>query len=104
MKSASRGVKLLAAVAAIAACASAQRGEGPVGNWQSPATETFANPLHPRLTGGEIYLKIDVAADGSFRGEWGEYFCTSTLGAYGVLAATCRLDGKSERVSGRFGP
>lgn len=76
----------------------------PVGIWQSVATDVFANPLHPVLTGGERFLKIDVAADGSFRGELGEYFCTSSLGAYGVLTATCRFIGNSEPVSGRFGP
>ena len=104
MKPALRAVTLLAVLAAAASGAFAQGAAVPVGNWQSPTNQTFANPLHPALTGGEMYLKIDVAADGSFRGEWGEYFCASTLGAYGVLAATCRVAGKSERVSGRFGP
>lgn len=104
MKRALRAVTLLAGLAATAAGAFAQGAAVPVGHWQSPANHTFANPLHPALTGGEMFLKIDVSADGSFRGEWGEYSCAPTLGAYGVLAATCGLTGRTERASGRFGP
>jgi hypothetical protein len=52
-----------------------------------------------------LYLKIDVSADGSFRGEWGEYFCSgASVGAFGIMTFPCRLSGKSEPVSGRFGP
>jgi hypothetical protein len=85
--------------------ASAQELAFPVGNWQSATSETFTSPLHPVLTGAEFYLKIDVAKDGSFRGEWGEYFCSGvTPGAFGVNTFPCRFDGNSDRVSGRFGP
>ena len=75
------------------------------GTWQSATSETYTSPLHPALTGGELYLKIDVLNDGSFRGEWGEYYCSgASLGAYGFMTFPCRFNGKSERVSGRFGP
>ena len=46
-----------------------------------------------------MYLKIDVANDGSFRGEWGEYFCSGVSPYF-----SCRVSGKSGSVSGRFGP
>ena len=100
MRPASRGVIPLTALVATLACASAEVAGVPTGNWQSPSSENYTWALHPALTGGEMYLKIDVATDGSFRGEWGEYFCT---GPAGVYAATCRVSGKGERVSGRFG-
>jgi hypothetical protein len=51
-----------------------------------------------------LYLKIDVSDDGSLRGEWGEYFCFGSVGAFGINTFSCRFGGKSERVSGRFGP
>jgi hypothetical protein len=70
----------------------------PVGNWQSATSETITWALHPALTGGELYLKIDVSNDGSFGGEWGEYFCSG-----GSPYFSCRLSGKGERVSGSFG-
>ena len=95
----------LAALMAAPVGALAQAPALPVGNWQSASSETYTSPLHPALTGGEMYLKIDVMKDGSFRGEWGEYFCSAgPLGAYGVATFLCRFHGKSERVSGRFGP
>jgi hypothetical protein len=86
-------------VASIAAAfgASAQEPALPIGNWQS-ASETITWALHPALSGGELFLKIDVSNDGSFRGEWGELFCFA-----GSLYFSCRPEGKSERVSGRFG-
>lgn len=104
MKSALPRLTLLAAFLAGAAGAAAQETGVPAGNWQSVASETYTNPLHPVLTGAELYLAIDVAGDGSFRGEWREYFCTTSVGAYGIITASCRLESKSERVSGKFGP
>jgi hypothetical protein len=98
MKTALRRLTVFAAFIAAAAAALAQEPAVPVGNWQSATSETYTSPLHPALTGGELYLKIDVLKDGSFHGEWGEYFC------WGGTTFSCRLSGKSERVSGRFGP
>jgi hypothetical protein len=95
---------VLAASLAAAVGVSAQEPALPVGNWQSVTSETYTNPLHPVLTGAELYLKIDVSNDGSFRGEWREYFCSGSVGAFGIGTFSCRLDGKSERVSGRLGP
>ena len=77
----------------------------PIGNWQSAANETITWALHPALSGGELFLKIDVSNDGSFRGEWGEYFCSGVSpGAFGISTFPCRFSGKSAPVSGRFGP
>jgi len=81
-----------------------QQSAFPAGNWQSVASETYSTPLHPVVTRAEFYLKIEVANDGTFRGEWAGYFCVPSIGAYGVSTVSCRLDGKPERVSGRFGP
>src|SRR6185436_18378229 len=47
----------------------------PTGNWQSVRNETYSSPLHPVVTGAEFYLNINIANDGSFRGQWGEYTC-----------------------------
>jgi hypothetical protein len=93
--------KVIALVVFIATAvgASAQEPAVPIGNWQSAASETITWALHPALTGGELYLKIDISKDGGFGGEWGEYFCSG-----GSPYFSCRLSGKSERVSGRFGP
>lgn len=83
----------------------AQAGAAPTGNWQSTRQETYTNPLHPVLTGAELFLNIDVSNDGSFRGEWGEYFCTGSIGAFGVGTFSCRYSRSSGgRASGRFGP
>lgn len=79
--------------------ASARQPALPIGNWQSATSETITWALHPALSGGELYLEIDVSSDGGFRGEWGELFCSA-----GSLYFSCRPDGKSERVSGRFSP
>src|SRR5688572_17653637 len=98
MKPAPRRLTVVAAFIAAAADAMAQEPAVPIGNWQSATSETYSSALHPALTGGELYLKIDVLKDGSFRGEWCEYFCS------GGYTFSCRLSGKSERVSGRFGP
>ena len=96
---------LFTASMAAAAVALAQGPALPTGNWQSATSETYTSPLHPVLTRAEFYLKIDVANDGSFRGEWGEYYCSgSSVGAFGITTFPCRVSGKSERVSGRFGP
>jgi hypothetical protein len=98
-------VTLFAASIAAAVNASAQGPGVPVGNWQSTASETFTNALHPVLSEAEFYLKIDVAKDGSFRGEWGKYSCSdASIGAFGVTTFPCRFSGTGERVSGRFGP
>jgi hypothetical protein len=78
----------------------AQEPQLPAGNWQSASSATYTNAA---LTGAELYLNIDVAKDGSFRGEWGQYFCTSHPGAYGTGIWSCGRIG-SHRVSGRFGP
>ena len=105
MKRALQCVTLFAATVAVAAGASAQEPAFPVGNWQSIASETYTNALHPVLTEAEFYLKIDVSKDGSFRGEWGKYSCSgASVGAFGITTFPCRFSGTSEGVSGRFGP
>lgn len=104
MKPALRRLVVLAAVIIAAAGASAQEPAIPVGNWQSVTSETYTSPLHPVLTGAEMYLEIDVSNDGSFSGEWSEYFCSGSVGAFGIGTFSCRLGGKGDRVSGRFGP
>ena len=43
-----------------------------------------------------------MSNDGSFRGEWGEYFCSGVSPFHRVVPML--FSGKSERVSGRFGP
>lgn len=98
MKRALHRASLFAAFIASAVAVLAQQPSLPVGNWQSAASETITWALHPRLSGGELYLKIDVSSDGRFSGEWGEYFCSG-----GAPYFSCRLSGKSERVSGTFG-
>ena len=100
MKPALQCLTFVVASIAAAVGALAQEPAFPIGNWQSAASETITWALHPALTGGEFYLKIDVSNDGSFRGEWGELFCSG--GSPCIFS--CRLSGKSERVSGRFGP
>jgi hypothetical protein len=85
----------------IAACgAFAQESRVPTGNWQSAASATYTNPA---LTGADLYLDINVAKDGSFRGTWGQYLCTAYAGAYAISTYSCTRAG-SNRVSGRFGP
>lgn len=103
MKETLQCLTLFAASLAAANAALAQEPAFPPGNWQSTTNETYTNPLHPVLTGAEFYLKIEVSNDGSFRGEWGEYFCSGGSGAFGISTFSCRLYGKTERVSGRFG-
>ena len=91
---------VLAAYAAMALTASAAAPQLPTGHWQSPGSATYTNPA---MTGAEMYLNIDVATDGSFRGVWGQYFCTAYPGAYGISIYSCTRTG-SHRVSGRFNP
>jgi hypothetical protein len=100
MKPTPRLLTLLAASMGIAT-AVAQEPQLPTGNWQSTKTATYTNP---GLTGAEFYLNIDVAKDGSFRGVWGEYFCTAYPGAYGISIYSCSWLSGSNRVSGQFGP
>ena len=98
-------VTVFVASIAAAAGASAQEPAFPAGHWESVSSETYSTPLHAVVTGAEFYLKIDVSNDGSFRGEWGEYYCSGvSVGAYGFATFPCRFSGNSERVSGRFGP
>jgi hypothetical protein len=78
----------------------AQGTTAPTGKWQSPGHVTYTNPF---LAGDELYLDIDVAKDGSFRGTWSQYFCTAHTGAYGVNVISCSRAG-GDKVTGRFGP
>lgn len=89
---------------AAAAGAPAQQPAAPTGNWQSARGDTYTSPLHPVVTRAELYLNIDVASDGSFRGVWGEYTCVPSIGAYGYSTFPCRSSTSSGRVSGTFGP
>ena len=91
---------ILAAYAAMTLAASAAEPPLPTGHWQSPGSGTYTNPA---LGGAEMYLKIDVANDGTFRGVWSRYFCTTYPGAYGISIYSCTPTG-SERASGRFAP
>jgi hypothetical protein len=95
-------LRRLAIVAAILTAASGEAQETPLpsGKWQSSASATYTNPA---LTGSRLYLDIDVAKDGSFRGVWGQYLCTAYPGAYGISVHSCSRSG-SNPVSGRFGP
>lgn len=95
-----RCLAVLAAATAAAAGAFAQEPQLPAGLWRSPASATYTNPA---LTGAELYLSIDVAKDGSFRGVWGQYFCNTYPGAYGISIYSCSRIG-SRDASGRFGP
>ena len=105
MKRALRCLTICAASVAAAGGAAAQEPAVPAGKWQSATSETYTNPLHPVLSGGELYLEIEVSKDGTFQGEWREYVCSgSSVGAFGITTFPCRFSGQSERVSGRFGP
>ena len=77
MKRALQLLTLFTASIAAAGVTFAQEPTVPVGNWQSVTSERYTNPLHPVLSGAEFYLKIDVSNDGSFRGEWSKYSCSS---------------------------
>ena len=89
---------------ATAAGALARQQIQPAGNWQSVRNETYTSPLHPVVTHAEFYLTIDVAGDGSFRGQWGEYTCVPSVGAFGYSTFPCRSSVSSGRASGNFGP
>jgi hypothetical protein len=90
---------------AVTGGALAQEPAIPAGHWASVTSETYSTPLHPVVTGAEFYLVIDVANDGSFRGEWGEYSCAGvSLGAFGFATFPCRFSGTGAPVSGRFSP
>jgi len=99
MKTRLRDFALLAGTIA-AVGAFAQESRIPTGSWQSAGSATYTNPA---LTGADLYLDINVAKDGSFRGTWGQYLCTAYPGAYGISTYSCTRTG-SNRVSGRFGP
>ena len=99
MRPALQCVTLIVASISAAAGVFAQEAAFPAGNWRSATSETISWALHPALTGGELYLNIDVSNDGSFRGEWGEYFCSGVSPYF-----SCRVSGKSGPVSGRFSP
>jgi hypothetical protein len=100
MKTLLRGLTILVGSIAAVAAAAAQATQLPTGNWQSPSSATFTNPA---LTGGTLYLNIDVANDGSFRGTWGQYLCNSYPGAYGIFIYSCQRIG-AKSASGKFGP
>ena len=105
MKPALHCVTVFVASIAAAVGAFAQEPAAPRGNWASLSSDTYYTPLHPVVTGAEFYLKIEVSNDGSFRGEWGEYYCSgASLGAYGFASFPCRVSGTAAPVSGRFGP
>jgi hypothetical protein len=89
---------------AAAAGALARQPPAPAGNWQSARNDTFISPLHPVVARAEFYLNIEVANDGSFRGQWGEYTCVPSVGAYGYSTFPCRSSASNGRVSGKFGP
>jgi hypothetical protein len=91
-------------IATAAAGALARQQIVPAGNWQSVRNETYSSPLHPVVTRAEFYLNIDIASDGSFRGQWGEYTCVPSIGAYGYSTYPCRSSASSGRVSGNFSP
>lgn len=92
-------IRILALAAALG-FATAALSQLPTGNWRSAGRATYTNPA---LTGAELYLDINVAKDGSFRGAWGQYFCTAYPGAYGISIYSCTRTG-SNGASGRFGP
>ena len=93
---------ILAGTIAVAIGASAQQLQLPMGKWQSGKAETFTNTA---LTGAGLYLDVDVAKDGSFRGTWAQYYCTAYPGANGVALYSCSMNPTTKKpVSGKFGP
>lgn len=78
-----RFIVLAVSIAASVATATglAEEVQIPSGKWRSVSSATYTNPA---LTGAELYLSIDVAKDGSFRGVWGQYMCNAYPGAYGI--------------------
>jgi hypothetical protein len=102
MKATSVLKTVLAGTMVSAVGAHAQEPQLPTGKWKSLAWETYTNPAY---TGAVFHLDIDVARDGSFRGTWGQYFCTVQAGAYGVAVYSCSMNGGTTKsVTGRFGP
>jgi hypothetical protein len=92
---------VLSGSVAVAVDAFAQEPQRPMGKWRSLGWETYTNPA---LTGAGLYLDIDVAGDGSFRGTWAQYFCTVQAGAYGIAVYSCSMILTSKKaVTGRFG-
>lgn len=94
---------VLAGTIAAASATFAQQTPPPTGKWRSAAAETHTNPAY---TSAGLYLDLDVASDGSFRGTWGRYHCTAYPGAYGVAVHSCSVLDPATRkpVHGRFGP
>ena len=93
---------VLAGAIAAAVGASAQEPQLPMGKWRSSVAETYTNPA---LTSAGLYLDLDVARDGSFRGTWGQYFCTAYPSAYGIAVHSCSMNPTTRKpVFGRFGP
>lgn len=66
--------------------ASSAMAQAPRGSWNSPPSVTFTNPA---LAGSELFLSLEIAADGRFTGTWGQYQCTSFPGAYGIAVISC---------------
>jgi hypothetical protein len=99
-----RLIVLILSIATAAAGVLARQQIVPAGNWQSVRSETYNSPLHPVVTGAELYLNIDIASDGSFRGQWGEYTCVPSIGAYGYSTYPCRSSARGGRVSGNLSP
>jgi hypothetical protein len=97
-----RQVIIIAGIITAASSASAQETPRPMGKWRSGLAETYTNPA---LAGSGLYLDVDVASNGSFRGTWAQYFCTAYPGAYGIAIHSCSMNPKTKKpVSGRFGP
>jgi hypothetical protein len=99
-ESTTRRPAVVAAATAAAVGALAQEPQVPTGLWQSPAHATYTNAAH---TGSGLYLSIDVAGDGRFRGNWSPYLCQAYPGVYGLSTYSCSPVG-GHRVTGRFGP
>jgi hypothetical protein len=89
---------------ATAVGAFAPQSSPPAGNWQSARNDTFTSPLHPVVTRAEFFLDIDIANDGTFRGQWGQYTCVPSIGAYGYSTFPCRSSTPGGRASGAFRP
>lgn len=71
----------------------------PSGSWISARHATYTNPF---LSGSEIHLDINIAADGSFRGLWKQYICLVSTGAYGMNIISCSLQPGGGPASGRL--
>ena len=69
MKPALQCLTLFAASLGAAVGASAQE-PVPVSNWQSATSETITWPLHPALTGGELFLRLEQHHQVGPAGKW----------------------------------